>query len=80
MANRLNKGDIAYIVDNGHFLREVKVLRVTRDLFTICYLDTGATIRVRKSRLFFTEKEALETIPPSARPTKKTHWDYYLNH
>ena len=39
MANRLNKGDIAYIVDNGHFLREVKVLRVTRDLFTICYLD-----------------------------------------
>lgn len=79
MANRLNYGNIAYIVDNGHFLREVKVLRVTRDLFTICYLDTNTAIRVRKSRLFFTEEAALETIPPSARPTKKSHWDCYHN-
>ena len=79
MINGLNKGDKAYIVDNAQFLRKVIILRITRDLCVIKYIDTGATIRIRKSRLFATDKEAISTIPMSARP--KIHAsDYYLNH
>lgn len=80
MVSRLNKGNNVYIVDNGHFLREVTIMRVTHDFFTIRYLDTGTIIRVRKNRLLFTEKEAIETIPLLVRPKKKNHWDYYYNH
>ncbi len=79
MVNGLSKGDKAYIVDNARFLREVTILRATRDLCVIKYTDTGAIIRIRKSRLFSTDKEAIATMPQSVRP--KIHAsDYYLNH
>lgn len=79
MAHRIVQGCKAYIIDNVRFIREVVVLRVTRDLCIIKYIDTGSTIRIRKSRLYTTEKEAKEAIPFSARP-KTSHWDYYMNH
>ena len=80
VAHSFHKGDKAYIIDNVRFLREVIVLRVTRDLCVIRYIDNGAVIRIRRSRLFETEKEATDLLPPDARPKKSSHWDYYLNH
>lgn len=71
MESRLHAGDKAYIVDNRIFLREVTINRVTKDFCIIVYKDTGACIRVRKSRLFSTKQEAEETIPISSRPKKK---------
>lgn len=73
-------GDAAYIIDNGRFLREVTVLRVTRDLCIIKYVDTGTVIRIRKNRLYSSDKDAIEKLPPDARPKRKSHWDYYYNH
>lgn len=58
----LSKGDKAYIVDNARFLRVVTVLRVTKDLCVIKYIDTEAVIRIRKSRLFATDKEAIVSM------------------
>ena len=74
VAHSFHNGDKAYIIDNVRFLREVIVLRF--DL----YIDNGAVIRIRRSRLFETEKEATDLLPPDARPKKSSHWDYYLNH
>lgn len=80
MAHFFHQGDKAYIIDNSMFLREVTILRATRDLCVIKYVDTGAIIRIRKKRLFATEKEAQDYLPPEARPKRKSHWDYYLTH
>lgn len=80
VAHIYHSGDRAYIIDNVRFLREVIVLKVTRDLCISRYVDTGAVIRIRPSRLFETEKEATNRLPPDARPKKSSHWDYELHH
>ena len=80
VARIIHSGEEAYIIDNVRFLRKVIVLRITRDLCVIRYVDTGTVIRIRKNRLFVTEEEAINFLPPDARPKKSSHWDYYLNH
>lgn len=80
MADVFHNGDTAYIVDNIRFLREVTIMHVTKDFCVIRYKDTSGGIRVRKSRLFLSKDAAIESMPPSARPKKASHWDYYMNH
>lgn len=80
MPTKLQQGCKAYIVDNVRFLREVVVLRVTSDFCTIRYIDSNTIIRIRKGRLFANKKEAEQSIPFSARPRERRHWDYYMNH
>ena len=75
MTHIFHQGDKAYIIDNSRFLREVSVLRVTRDLCIIRYSDTGTVIR-----LFGTEEEAINFLPSDARPKRNNHWDYELHH
>lgn len=77
---QFNVGDTAFIVDNRIFLREVVIKRATKDFCVITYKDTGATIRIRHSRLFTSKEVAENTIPESARPKKKSHWDYEFSH
>lgn len=79
MAAYYKQGDTAFIVDNGRFCREVIIKRITRDLCIIEYIDTGTLIRVRKSRLFQTKREAELTLPPSLRPGIN-HWEYEMTH
>ena len=79
MAHAFHNGDKAYIIDNIRFLHEVTVIRTTRDLCIIRYSDIGTVIRIRKSRLFATEKEAINFLPPDARPKSNNHWDYYTS-
>ena len=52
MANKFQQGNKAYIVDNARFLREVIILRVTRDFCTIRYIDSRTIIKIRTSRLY----------------------------
>ena len=73
MANKFQQGNKAYIVDNARFLREVIILRVTRDFCTIRYIDSRTIIKIRTSRLY------AQSIPFSARP-KSSNWEYYFNH
>ena len=79
MANKFQQGNKAYIVDNARFLREVIILRVTRDFCTIRYIDSRTIIKIRTSRLYASKKEAEQSIPFSARP-KSSNWEYYFNH
>lgn len=55
-------------------------MKVTRDLCIIRYVDNGAVIRIRLSRLYETEKEAIDRLPPDAHPKKRNHWDYEMYH
>ena len=80
MAEAFHNGDTAYIIDSVRFLREVTIVRVTKDFCVIRYKDTSGGIRVRKSRLFLSKDAAIKSMPPSARPKRVSHWDYYMNH
>ena len=71
-----NAGDKAYIIDNKIFLREVTIKRITKDFCVIKYVDTGAYIRIRHNRLFGDKKEAENSLPISARPKRRSHWDF----
>lgn len=75
MSSSQKVGDNAYVVDNKRFLREVIIMKATRDFCIIKYIDTGALIRIRKTRLFCTKRDAELSLPPSARPGMN-HWDY----
>lgn len=77
---QFNVGDTAFIVDNRIFLREVVIKRATKDFCVITYKDTGATIRIRQSRLFSSKEDAVKAIPAYARPKKQNHWEYELSH
>ena len=79
MAYKFQQVNKAYIVDNARFLREVIILRVTRDFCTIRYIDSRTIIKIRTSRLYANKKEAEQSIPFSARP-KSSNWEYYFNH
>lgn len=79
MAYKFQQGNKAYIVDNARFLREVIILRVTRDFCTIRYIDSRTIIKIRTSRLYANKKEAEQSIPFSAHP-KSSNWEYYFNH
>lgn len=79
MAYKFQQGNKAYIVDNARFLREVIILRVTRDFCTIRYIDSRTIIKIRTNRLYANKKEAEQSIPFSARP-KSSNWEYYFNH
>ena len=80
MAHIFHNGDTAFVIDNARFLREVTVVKTSRDLCDIRYVDTGAVIRIRNSRLFASEEDATIYLPPDARPKRNSHWNYYLNH
>ena len=82
MAHSFTLGEKAFIIDNGRFVREVVILRITRNFCTIRYIDSSTIIRIRKSRLFANRKEAEQSIPLSARPkaSHSSHWEYYFNH
>lgn len=80
MAHSFTLGEKAFIIDNGRFVREVVILRISRDFCTIRYIDSSTIIRIRKSRLFANRKEAEQTMPFSTRPRESRHWDYYMNH
>ena len=80
MADVFHNGDTAYIIDSVRFLREVTIVRVTKDFCVIRYKDTSGGIRVRKSRLFLSKDAAIKSMPQSARPKRVSYWDYYMNH
>lgn len=53
MAAQGKHNNKAYIIDNGLVVREVEVLRITRDLYTIRYIGTDTVIRVHKKAFVF---------------------------
>lgn len=58
MYRKYEAGDIAYIVESKRFIREVKILKFSEDLYTLQFTDSGGGIKLRENRLFRTKEEA----------------------
>ena len=62
MTGKYNSGDIVYIVENGHFIRECVVIRYSGGLYMIRFTDSNGAIKLRESRLFSSKEEAKKSI------------------
>ena len=51
-----------YIICNGIFIERCTVLRETRDLITLRIVSTGQGLRLRRSKIYLSEREAEEAI------------------
>ena len=58
MPSKYTPGEIAYIVESARWIREVKIIKVSGDLYTLRFTDAQGGVKLRESRLFKTRKEA----------------------
>lgn len=63
MVTKLEVGDKAFIVESNRIVREVIVLKRSRDFYTVRFVEnTSGGIQLRASRLFISEEEAENCI------------------
>lgn len=67
---KYEKGSTAFIVESNRIIREVTVLRVSGDFYTIRFNDSRGAIQVRGSRLFASEESARATFPQEKQKTR----------
>ena len=57
------KGDTAYLIESQRRIRQVEIIRVSGGFFTVRFCDSElSAIRVRKSRLYGSEEEAIRFL------------------
>ncbi len=72
MPNKYNPGDTAFIVENNHIIREVKVINTSGGFVTIRFMDSHGGIKLRESRLFPSKEEAEASLPKKTTP--RSQW------
>ena len=64
MVTKLEVGDKAFIIESNRIVREVIVLKRSRDFFTVRFVEnTSGAIQLRASRLFSSKEEAQSCLP-----------------
>lgn len=64
MVTKLEVGDKAFIIESNRIVREVIVLKRSRDFFTVRFVEnTSGGIQPRASRLFSSKEEAQSCLP-----------------
>lgn len=57
------KGDMAYLIENHRWIRQVEIMAVSGGFYTVRFCDSeSSAIRVRDSRLFKTEEDASKSL------------------
>lgn len=64
MVTKLEVGDKAFIIESNRIVREVIVLKRSRDFFTVRFVENiSGGIQLRASRLFSSKEEAQSCLP-----------------
>lgn len=72
VVTKLEVGDNAFIIESNRIVREVIVLKRSRDFYTVRFVgNTSGGIQLRASRLF-TSKEEAENCIPKKQVQKRT--------
>lgn len=58
---KFTKGEICYILESNRIVRKAYVLNQIGNMYTIQFASSNGIIRLKESRLFKTEDEALES-------------------
>ena len=63
-------GQSAWIVESGHFIRRVYILRISGDFVTLRFADCDGGMRVRMSRLYPNKEAAIAAVEAAGmKPT-----------
>ncbi len=62
----LHVGQTVYIIESKYRVREVTVLKISRDLITLRFTDSEGGLRVRRNRIFVSGSEALRIAEANA--------------
>lgn len=64
VVTKLEVGDKAYIVESNRIVREVFILKRSRDFYTVRFVENASGgIQLRASRLFVSGEDAESSIP-----------------
>ena len=64
MVTKLEVGDKAFIIESNRIVREVFILKRSRDFYTVRFAENASGgIQLRASRLFSSKKEAQSCLP-----------------
>ncbi len=66
---KYNPDDTAFIVESGFTVRDVVVIRVVGDMYTLRFTDTGGGVKLREGRLF-PSREAAEKAAKQRKPNQ----------
>ena len=69
----MNKKKTSYIIENGHIIKEVNILKFTGGLYTINIVGTKSFLRVHPSRLFVTYDDAVNSADEAYPNTDYGH-------
>lgn len=67
---------MAWILESNRIVREVEILKITRDFITVRVLNTETAMRLRKSRVFKTKEEAERLIKGSEASSNRKHFGH----
>ena len=59
---KFNQGDKVFIIENGIFVKEVMIIKVSGGFYTVKTKGEKGAYRVKEGRLFATELEANSNI------------------
>ena len=60
--HKFGVGDKVFIIENSIFVKEVVITKYATGFYTVKRLNGQTSYRVRESRLYATEKEAINNI------------------
>lgn len=78
MDDKLSVGKHAFIIESNRIIREVIVIKVVCDLFTVQFMDSKSAVRVRRNRLYETEEEAKMHMTDKRKTGYKSPYEYDL--
>lgn len=64
--NQLKVGDTCYIVKNGRTISTASIVSISGGFYTLRFPDSNGMIRLKKHRIFSTQKDAESSIPATA--------------
>lgn len=78
MDDKLSVGKHAFIIESNRIIREVVIIKQVYDLLTVQFIDSKGVVRVRRNRLYESEKEAEMHITNKRKTRYKSPYDYNL--
>ena len=74
MCKQISSGEMYFIVENGHLIQEVKVVKTDGD-FAVLRCQNGCVwLRLRRSRLYSSKEAAQSSIPKPKQKIVLSHW------
>ena len=68
----IKEGDYAYILESNRIPREVIIKKITGDMVTVQFRDTGGAIRIRNNRVYETKEEVRKKLGAPPKSIKNT--------